>query len=85
MEDIRKLDLKITALKDGFRTRLAKISDDYEDQIADLRIALTELDEKSKSDDARIAAQEAELTDLRTKLNELESDEAEEGFADDAN
>jgi uncharacterized protein YeeX (DUF496 family) len=49
-----KKDLKIQALREGFRDRVAFITEDYENRIADLRIELTEV---SQERDALRAAQ----------------------------
>lgn len=43
-----KNEMKIQALKEGFSSRLANITAEYEDKIADLRIALTELTQESQ-------------------------------------
>jgi hypothetical protein len=40
-------DLKIQALREGFRDRVAAITDDYENRIADLRIELTKQSNKA--------------------------------------
>jgi regulator of replication initiation timing len=42
MENEQRLELKIQALKEGFRDRVAKILDEYEDKVAELRLEITE-------------------------------------------
>ena len=42
MENEQRLELKIQALKEGFRDRVAKILDEYEDRISELRLEITE-------------------------------------------
>ena len=49
-----KRDLKIQALREALRDRVASITDEYENRIADLRIELTEV---SQERDALRAAQ----------------------------
>lgn len=49
-----KKDLKIQALREALKDRVASITDEYENRIADLRIELTEV---SQERDALRAAQ----------------------------
>lgn len=43
MEQNNRLEMKLIALKEGFKNQVADLTERYEDRIADLRIELTEL------------------------------------------
>jgi uncharacterized coiled-coil DUF342 family protein len=66
MEIQQRLELKIQALKEGFKTKIASTLEEYEDRIADLRIQLTETHAE-----LRQAVQERD--DLSARLSELET------------
>jgi hypothetical protein len=42
MEQQNRLEMKLVALKEGFKNQVADLTERYEDRIADLRIELTE-------------------------------------------
>ena len=66
--DNNRLELKIQALKEGFRNQVAKITDEYEDRIADLRIEITERAQ------AQAQAQQ-ELENVRAELQRVQEEQ----------
>ena len=69
--------MKIQALREALRDRVANITDDYENRIADLRIELTEV---SMARDSAMA----ELTQLRQEKSVQEEARAAEGSTADS-
>lgn len=74
MEDNSKKDLKIIALREALRDRVAEITTTYEDRIVDLRIQITEQGQT-------IETLTAENESLRNSLAQKENDVLEENAA----
>lgn len=74
MEDNSKKDLKIIALREALRDRVAEITTTYEDRIVDLRIQITE---QGQTIDTLTAENES----LRNSLAQKENDVLEENAA----
>lgn len=55
-----KNELKVQALREALRDKVSKITDEYEDRIADLRIEITELTVALDQANARIQNLEGE-------------------------
>jgi len=64
--------MKILALKEGFRTKIASITEEYEERIADLRIELTELDEKYRQSEAENQNLQSTVQQLREQLSPVD-------------
>lgn len=71
-----KKDLKIQALREALRERVANITDEYENRIIELRIELTEL---AQSHDNLVT----EVENLRQEKDAREKAEAEAGITED--
>lgn len=76
-----KLELKIMALKEGFRNRVASILDEYEEKIADLRIELTELDERLRE----TLAENENLKALLAERENVQEEDTAPADSDDSN
>lgn len=68
----RKLEMKILALKEGFKNKVANMLDEYEDRIADLRIELTELDTNNKQLQSENENLQALIQQLQEQLNPVD-------------
>lgn len=55
MNEQEKLELKLQALKESFKEKIASMVDDYENRIADLRVELTVLHEAYQQVNAEIS------------------------------
>lgn len=67
LEQVQKLELKIIALREGFKTKVASLADEYEERIADLRIELTEQNQN-------LSAVNGEIQRLSARVQELEQE-----------
>lgn len=71
-----KRDLKIQALREGFRERYAAQADDYENRIADLRIELTEQSNRADANAKELEETLAQLQIYLEKENAVVQEEA---------
>jgi uncharacterized protein YlxW (UPF0749 family) len=71
-------EMKVIALREGFKVKIAEIYDTYEDKVADLRVQLTISSQKCET-------LQQEVDNLTAELNQLKEDhlnaalEAKEG------
>lgn len=75
MEQLSNLELKIIALKEGFKNKIASTVEEYEDRIADLRVEITSLS-------GVVDNLNEHNRDLETRLQEALSTEDEEDEED---
>lgn len=73
MEPTQKLELKIIALKEGFKTKIASTLEEYEDRIADLRLEITEQQQTVDGLVAQNNQQQDTIMALEAKIAELEN------------
>lgn len=71
MEELDKKELKILALREGFRNKVASITDEYEDRIAELRVELTERE-------AKLHRLEDENQNLKSEIDALRASQEQE-------
>jgi uncharacterized protein involved in exopolysaccharide biosynthesis len=76
------LELKMLALKEGFRNQVAKLTDEYEDRIADLRVELTNVSQQYNELQQQVAAKDARIAELEAPLVQ---EEAPADSSDDSN
>lgn len=76
-----RLQLKIVALKEGFRNKVSTLMDDYEDKIADLRIELTEISQERDTLRQQVTERENRISELENRVQEEDPADS----SDDAN
>lgn len=79
MENTQRLELKILALKEGFRSKVASTVEEYEDRIAELRIELTEQSQQNQELQQLREQDAATITSLNSLLEERNSVQEEDG------
>lgn len=80
MEENSKKDLKIIALREALRDRVAEITTTYEDRIVDLRIQITEQSQAIEELNKQLLA----VQDALAKYREAEANVPEEADASSA-
>lgn len=58
-------EMKIIALREGFKLKIAEIYDTYEDKVADLRVQLTVASNRADSLQQEVDRLTAELTEIK--------------------
>lgn len=77
MEENQKNNLKVIALREAFRDRVAEITDTYEMRIVDLRVQLTEMGQQVDE----LTEQLAQMQRALGKYQEAETSALEEEAA----
>lgn len=63
--EVNDYELKIQALREGFRGKIAEVYDFYEDKVAELRVQLTKVADQLQQTQQELAQKNAELDSLR--------------------
>ena len=76
MEDAQRQALKIVALREALRERVAAITDEYESRIIDLRLEITDLG--NQLDEARQIIMNYQMAEEPIEVEPLEAEVVEE-------
>jgi chromosome segregation ATPase len=63
--DANDYELKIQALREGFRGKIAEVYDHYEDKVAELRVQLTKVASQLQDTKQELEQKNAELNSLK--------------------